>query len=66
VKTKTEIFPLADAQLAVDIAAVRDQLGLLCARVRSEPRYETVLVRLSDALTNVFDALSVALTVEKP
>lgn len=63
---KTEMFPLADAQLAVDIAAVRDQLALLCSRIRNVPRYEQVLVRLSDGLTNVFDAVSAALTVEKP
>jgi hypothetical protein len=64
---RDEHFPLNDAKLALDIAAIRDQISKLCADLRydSRDKPQAVLTRLSDAQSVLGDALGVALTVEK-
>ena len=66
-KPKQQQFALNDAQLAVNIAAIRDQISQLCERLRynSLGKAQAVLTRLSDAQSILGDALSVALTVEE-
>ena len=61
-----QTFPLNDAQLAVDIAAVRDQISKLCERLRydSRDKPQAVLTRLDDAQRVLGDALGAALTVK--
>ena len=60
-------FALNDAKLAVDIAALRDQLSKLGADLRyvSGAKPQAVLARLEDAQRALGDALGLALTVEK-
>ena len=68
-KTKTKTtFPLNDAKLAVDIAAIRDQISQLCERLRydSRDKPQAVLTRLNDAQRVLGGALGAALTMEKP
>lgn len=59
-----KIFPLADAQLAVDLAAARSQLGLLCDRARRLGRDE-VCTQLTNALSALADAVHASLVVDK-
>ncbi len=61
-------FPLIDAKLAVDIAAIRDQIALLSDRVRFDSRDKPRAVRahLADAQQALNEALADALcTMEK-
>jgi hypothetical protein len=66
-KPAAQQFPLNDAHLAIDIAALRDQVALLCSQLRYDERDkpQAVLERLSDAQSILGDALGVALTVDK-
>ena len=60
-------FALNDAKLAVDVAAVRDQVSQLCERLRydSRDKPQAVLALLSDAQDVLSDAVGTVLTVEK-
>jgi len=66
-KLKQQQFAFNDAKLAVDIAAIRDQVSQLCALLRyiTLDKPQAVLVLLSDAQRILGDALGVALTVEE-
>jgi len=63
---KTTNFPLADAKLAVDIAAVRDQVSQLCDRLRyydSRDKLKTVFAHLADAQQALGEAIADVLYV---
>jgi hypothetical protein len=64
---RDEHLPLNDAKLALDIAAIRDQISKLCADLRGDSRDkpQEVLTRLNHAQNFLNDALCVALTVAK-
>lgn len=63
--TSKPIFPLADAQLAVEIAAVRDQLLSIRVRITNNAWYEATNAHLDTAARAFNDALHAVLTVEK-
>lgn len=65
-KTKQTVFPLTDARLAIDIAAIRDQLTKLCADLRydSRDKPQAVLKSLDDVQRVLGDALGIVLTVK--
>lgn len=63
--TEAEIFPLADAKLAVEIAALRDPLAQLSNRVYSYPGCAAVRARLEEAVHSLNEAIREALTVNK-
>ena len=58
------VFPLTDAKLAIDIAAVRDQISQLCERLRYDSRKkpQAVLAQLDDVQSDLGDALRTVLT----
>lgn len=60
-------FPLANAQLAVDIHSIRAQLSQLCNRMHGSypSSHDAVFSRLADALNNLSDAVEAALTIDK-
>lgn len=57
------VLPLADAALAVKIAAIRDQISQLCADLRydSRDKPQTVLTCLGDSQRGLNEALNAAL-----
>lgn len=61
------VFSLTDAKLAIDIAAVRDQISQLCERLRYDSRKkpQAVLAQLDDVQSDLDDALRTVLTVGK-
>ena len=61
-------FDIGDARLAVDIAAIQDQITDLFAVLSHDSRDKSKAVdaRLIDAYNGLVEALKVVLTVEKP
>jgi hypothetical protein len=64
--SKKQVFPWPDAQLAVDINTLRDQLLSLRVRASDRLKPDTVVIGYLDIAHNALgDAMEAALTIKK-